>query len=32
MLNFQPVTLGIKELVESYTFKDSEGFCQHSFV
>ena len=32
MLNFQPITLGIKELVESYTFKYGEGSCQHSFV
>ena len=32
MLNFQPVTLGMKELVESYTFKYGEGSCQHSFV
>ena len=32
MLDFQPVTLGIKKLVVSYTFKYSEGSCQHSFV
>ncbi len=32
MLDFQPVTLGIRELVESYTFKYGEGSCQHSFV
>ncbi|MBQ9434058.1 MAG: hypothetical protein IJU26_07570 [Synergistaceae bacterium] len=32
MLDFQPVTLGIKELVVSYTFKYGEGSCQHSFV
>lgn len=32
MLDFQPITLGIKELVESYTFKYCEGSCQHSFV
>ena len=32
MLNFQPITLGIKELVESYTFKYGEGSCRHSFV
>ena len=32
MLDFQPITLGIKELVDSYTFKYGEGSCQHSFV
>ena len=32
MLNFQPVSLGIKPLVESYTLKYGEGSCQHSFV
>lgn len=32
MLDFQPVTLGIKKLVVSYTFKYGEGSCQHSFV
>ena len=32
MLDFQPVSLGIKRLVDSYTFKYGEGSCQHSFV
>lgn len=32
MLEFQPVTFGIKELVDSYTFRYGEGSCQHSFV
>ena len=32
MLDFQPVDLSIKELVDSYTFKYGEGSCQHSFV
>ena len=32
MLNFQPITLGIKPLVDSYTFKYGEGSCQHSFA
>ncbi|MBQ7220293.1 MAG: hypothetical protein IJS28_04860 [Synergistaceae bacterium] len=32
MLNFQPLTLGMKPLVDSYTFKYGEGSCQHSFV
>ena len=30
MLDFQPVSMGLKTLVESYTFKYG-GFCQHSF-
>lgn len=32
MLNFQPVSLDLKELADSYTFKYGEGSCQHSFV
>ena len=32
MLNFQPLTLGMKTLADSYTFKYGEGSCQHSFV
>ena len=32
MLEFQPVSLGIKTLVDSYTFRWGEGSCQHSFV
>lgn len=32
MLEFQPITLGIKPLVDSYTFKYGEDTCQHSFV
>ena len=32
MLDFQPVTMGLKTLVESYTLKYDEGFCQLSFV
>lgn len=32
MLNFQPITPGIKTLADSYTFKYGEGSCQHSFV
>ena len=32
MLDFQPVDLSMKELVDSYTFKYGEGSCQHSFV
>lgn len=32
MLPFQPVTLGIKPLADSYTLKWGEGSCQHSFV
>lgn len=32
MLDFQPVSLGIKALVDSYTFQWGEGSCQHSFV
>ena len=32
MLDFQPVNMGLKTLVESYTFKYGEGSCQHSFV
>ena len=32
MLNFQPATLGMKPLVDSYTYKYGEGSCQHSFV
>ena len=32
MLDFQPVSMGIKPLVDSYTFKYGEGSCQHSFV
>lgn len=32
MLDFQPINLGIKTLVDSYTFKYGEGSCQHSFV
>lgn len=32
MLDLQPVNMGLKTLVESYTFKYGEGSCQHSFV
>ena len=32
MLNFQPLSLGLKALADSYTFKYGEGSCQHSFV
>ena len=32
MLKFEPVSLGIKPLVDSYTFKYGEESCQHSFV
>lgn len=32
MLQFQPITPGIKTLADSYTFKYGEGSCQHSFV
>ena len=32
MLNFQPITPGMKTLADSYTFKYGEGSCQHSFV
>lgn len=32
MLNFQPITPGVKVLADSYTFKYGEGSCQHSFV
>ena len=32
MLDFQPLTLDIKETVDSYTFKYGENSCQHSFV
>ena len=32
MLDFRPISLDIKKLVESYTFKYGEGSCQHSFV
>lgn len=32
MLDFQPITPGIKVLADSYTFKYGEGSCQHSFV
>ncbi|MBQ3654027.1 MAG: DUF2156 domain-containing protein [Synergistaceae bacterium] len=32
MLDFHPISLDVKELVESYTFKYGEGSCQHSFV
>ena len=32
MLDFQPLSLGLKTLADSYTFKYGEGSCQHSFV
>lgn len=32
MLNFQPLSLGLKPLADSYTFRYGEGSCQHSFV
>ena len=32
MLNFQPLSMGLKTLADSYTFKYGEGSCQHSFV
>ena len=32
MLNFQPLTLGMKTLADSYTSRYGEGSCQHSFV
>ena len=32
MLEFQPLTLGLKGLADSYTYKYGEGSCQHSFV
>ncbi|MBQ7593137.1 MAG: DUF2156 domain-containing protein [Synergistaceae bacterium] len=32
MLDFQPVSLDMKALIDSYTFKFGEGSCQHSFV
>ena len=32
VLNFEIVSMGIKELVDSYTFKYGEGSCQHSFA
>ena len=32
MLNFKPVSLDMKGLIDSYTFKFGEGSCQHSFV
>ena len=32
MLEFQPLTMGSKRLVDSYTFRYGEGSCQHSFV
>ena len=32
MLQFQPITPGLKTLADSYTFKYGEGSCQHSFV
>ena len=32
MLNFQPLSLGLKALADSYTFRYGEGSCQHSFV
>ena len=32
MLDFQPLTLDMKDMVDSYTFKYGENSCQHSFV
>ena len=32
MLLFQPLSMDMKMLVDSYTFKYGEGSCQHSFV
>ena len=32
MLDFQPLTLDMKDMIDSYTFKYGENSCQHSFV
>ena len=32
MLNFEPVTLDKREMMERYFFAYGEGSCQHSFV
>jgi len=32
MLNFLPLTMDMKDMIDSYTFKYGENSCQHSFV
>ena len=32
MLDFQPLTLDMKAMIDGYTFKYGENSCQHSFV